>query len=222
MKPDLENVLQSSLVNKFVATLGRSIEYGRWEFQYRKYREQYEIDPTFKFGGPGTILYGDGRIVLGERSFINRYGSFSSSTGCELVIGKNCAIGPFVLMSTANRSANQDFSKTGMRVVGDIRVDDDCWVGAGVFINQGVSVGSNSVVGANSVVTRDIPPHSIAAGAPARVIRFKPYLDETKILELTNMYWHSLSSTLKRESLHRYPELKSLKLQKDLLLQRTS
>ncbi|MGD0978418.1 MAG: acyltransferase [Candidatus Bathyarchaeia archaeon] len=221
MKLELENVLKSSLVNKFVAALGGSIEYGRWEFQYRKYREQYEVHPTFKFGGPGIILYGDGRIVLGERSFINRYGSISSSTGCELVIGKNCAIGPFVFMSTANRSANQDFSMTRMMTAGDVRVDDDCWIGAGVFINQGVSVGSNSVVGANSVVTRDIPPHSIAAGAPARVIRFKPYLDETRILELTNVYWHSLSSALKRESLHRYPELKSLKLQNKLLLQRT-
>lgn len=221
MKQEFERVIQSSLVNKFVATLGRSIEYGRWEFQYRKYREEYEVHPTFNFAGPGTILYGDGRIVLGERSSINRYGSLSSLTGCELVIGKNCAIGPYVLMSTANKSANQDFSKTKMMVTRDVRIDDDCWIGAGVFINQGVSIGNNSVIGANSVVTRDIPPHSIAAGAPAKVIRFKPYLGEMKILEFTDRYWHSLSFALKRESVQRYPELKSLKLRKDSLLQRT-
>ena len=221
MKSGLQNILQSFLVNKFVATVGRSIEYGRWEFQYQKYREEYEIHSTVKFGGLGIIFHGDGRIVLGEGSFINRYGSFGSSIGRELVIGKNCAIGPYVMMSTANKSANQDFSLTRMMVTGDVRVDDNCWIGAGVFVNQGVSVGNNSVIGANSVVTRDIPPHSIAAGAPAKVIRFKPYLDETKILEFTNMYWHSLSSTLKRESMCKYPELKSLKLQKDLLLQRT-
>src|SRR5208337_826094 len=103
MKAELEKVLQSSLVNRFVATLGRSIEYGRWEFQYRRYREEYEVHPTFKFGGSGIILSGDGRIVLGERSFINRFGSLSSSFGCELVVGKNCAIGPYVMMSTANK-----------------------------------------------------------------------------------------------------------------------
>jgi acetyltransferase-like isoleucine patch superfamily enzyme len=222
MKAGLENVLRSSLVNRFVAVLGRSIEYGRWEFQYRRYREEYEVHPTFKFYGSGTILYGDGRIVLGERSSINRFGSVSSGIGCELVVGKNCAIGPYVMMSTANKSANQDFSKTRMMITGNVRVGDDCWVGAGVFINQGVSIGNNSVIGANSVVTTDIPPHCIAAGAPARVIRFKPYLDETKILELTNLYWRSLSSKLKRESLQRYPELKSLKLQEGLPLQRAS
>jgi acetyltransferase-like isoleucine patch superfamily enzyme len=51
------------------------------------------------------------------------------------------------------------------------------WCGAGVVITSGVTVGRRSVIGANSVVTRDIPPYSIAAGAPARVIRSIPRPD---------------------------------------------
>jgi acetyltransferase-like isoleucine patch superfamily enzyme len=45
------------------------------------------------------------------------------------------------------------------------------WVGAGAIILPGVVVGDNAVVGAGSVVTRSVPPHTLVAGNPARVIR---------------------------------------------------
>jgi acetyltransferase-like isoleucine patch superfamily enzyme len=44
------------------------------------------------------------------------------------------------------------------------------WCGANVVVTSGVTIGERCVIGANSVVTRDIPPRSIAAGAPARVL----------------------------------------------------
>jgi acetyltransferase-like isoleucine patch superfamily enzyme len=48
---------------------------------------------------------------------------------------------------------------------------NDCWIGACVTILPGVTIGSHAVVGAGSVVTKDVPEKTIAAGAPARVIR---------------------------------------------------
>jgi acetyltransferase-like isoleucine patch superfamily enzyme len=45
------------------------------------------------------------------------------------------------------------------------------WCGANVVITSGVTVGERCVIGANSVVNRDLPPYSIAVGAPARVIK---------------------------------------------------
>jgi acetyltransferase-like isoleucine patch superfamily enzyme len=45
------------------------------------------------------------------------------------------------------------------------------WIGAGVKVTAGVEIGENSAVGAGAVVTRDVPPASIAAGVPARVLR---------------------------------------------------
>jgi acetyltransferase-like isoleucine patch superfamily enzyme len=54
---------------------------------------------------------------------------------------------------------------------GPTRIGDNVWCGANVVITSGVTVGARSVIGANSVVTSDIPPFSIAAGAPARVLR---------------------------------------------------
>ncbi len=50
-------------------------------------------------------------------------------------------------------------------------IDHDAWIGAGAVILPGVTVGAYAVVGAGSVVTKDVPPCTIAAGVPARVIR---------------------------------------------------
>ena len=56
-------------------------------------------------------------------------------------------------------------------VEGPTTVGDNVWCGANVVITSGVTVGERCVIGANSVVTSDIPPYSIAAGSPARVLR---------------------------------------------------
>lgn len=51
-----------------------------------------------------------------------------------------------------------------------IEIGEDCWLGLNVVVMRGVTIGRGCIVGANSVVTRDLPPYSVAAGAPARVI----------------------------------------------------
>jgi acetyltransferase-like isoleucine patch superfamily enzyme len=58
---------------------------------------------------------------------------------------------------------------------GPTRIGDNVWCGANVVVTGGVTIGERCVIGANSVVTRDIPPFSVAVGAPARVIRTITY-----------------------------------------------
>ena len=52
-----------------------------------------------------------------------------------------------------------------------VAIGDNCWIGGSVTICGGVTIGEGCVIGAGSVVTRDIPPNSLAAGVPCRVLR---------------------------------------------------
>lgn len=50
-------------------------------------------------------------------------------------------------------------------------VEEDCWFGINAVIMPGITIGKGSVVGANAVVTKNVPPYSVVAGAPARLIK---------------------------------------------------
>ncbi|NLG26918.1 MAG: acyltransferase, partial [Chloroflexi bacterium] len=52
-----------------------------------------------------------------------------------------------------------------------IVIEDDCWIASGAIVLAGVTIGRGSVVAAGSVVTHDVPPYSVVAGMPARVLR---------------------------------------------------
>lgn len=69
-------------------------------------------------------------------------------------------------------------------------VGNDVWIGQNVTIMPGVNIGDGAIIGTNSTVASDIPPYSIAAGNPARVIR-KRFDDET-IQLLEQLQWWNL------------------------------
>ncbi len=54
---------------------------------------------------------------------------------------------------------------------GPVVIESHVWLGEGVCVMPGVRIGHHSVVGANAVVTRDVPPYSVAAGCPARIVK---------------------------------------------------
>ena len=58
----------------------------------------------------------------------------------------------------------------GFTSKGPVRIGSNCWFGVNCVVTSGVTIGDRCVIGANSVVTTDLPPGTIAAGAPARVI----------------------------------------------------
>ncbi|RYG98835.1 MAG: CatB-related O-acetyltransferase [Alphaproteobacteria bacterium] len=68
-------------------------------------------------------------------------------------------------------------------------IGDDVWIGQRAVVLPGVNVGSGAVIGAHSVVTRDVPPFSVVAGAPARVIRYR--FPEQTIERLIKSDWCS-------------------------------
>lgn len=97
----------------------------------------------------------------------------------ELVeIGEYCMFANGCVISDANHRYDDPRKPVpwqGFTSKGPTRIGDNVWCGANVVITSGVTVGERCVIGANSVVTSDIPPFSIAAGAPAKVIRTITY-----------------------------------------------
>jgi acetyltransferase-like isoleucine patch superfamily enzyme len=55
-------------------------------------------------------------------------------------------------------------------IYGPVVIEEDCWIGSHAVILKGVTIGAGAVVAAGAIVTKDIPPYTIAAGVPARVI----------------------------------------------------
>lgn len=69
-------------------------------------------------------------------------------------------------------------SKNWMGVkIGKVVIQDKVWIGFNVIVLKGVTIGEGAIVGAGSVVSKDVPPFTIVAGNPARVVR-KLDLDE--------------------------------------------
>jgi acetyltransferase-like isoleucine patch superfamily enzyme len=108
------------------------------------------------------------KVYIGEDIII---ASIISEKSCSLKIGNRVAIGPRVtllLSSDANWSSLMEIFEP---ITGEVVLEDDCWLGAGVIIMPNVTVGKGAVIGAGAVVTKDIPPRTVFAGIPARKIR---------------------------------------------------
>ena len=78
--------------------------------------------------------------------------------------------------------------KDELPLKGDTVIGNDVWIGQHVTIMPGVHIGDGAIIGANSVVASDIPPYTVAAGNPCRVVR-KRFDDELTDLLLRFKWW---------------------------------
>lgn len=116
-----------------------------------------------------TALDVSGLLEIGEGAFIN-YGC--SIAALKLVrIGARCSLGPHVMIMDNGFHRLEPDRRDERPESKPVVLEENVWLGARVIVLPGVTIGAHSVVGAGSVVTRDIPPRSLAAGLPARVIR---------------------------------------------------
>ena len=117
-----------------------------------------------------------GRIRIGEGTFLNIAVMVAAVDLVE--IGSHCMLANGCFVTDANHrfdDPDKPVTWQGFESKGPTRIGDNVWLGANVVVTSGVTIGDRCVIGANSVVTTDIPPFSIAAGAPAKVLRAVTY-----------------------------------------------
>jgi acetyltransferase-like isoleucine patch superfamily enzyme len=112
----------------------------------------------------GTLTVGD-KVVFGRNVSVNCY--LDVEIGTDVLFADDIYVSDFDHNFAALDLPIKDQGIAKARV----RIEPNVWLGTKVTICRGVVVGTGSVVGANAVVTRDLPPYSVAAGVPARVIR---------------------------------------------------
>jgi maltose O-acetyltransferase len=120
------------------------------------------FEPTFRceFGR---------NIHLGERFFANF--DCILLDGAPITIGNDVLFGPRVSLYTANHALDSTERSLGACIARPITVGDRVWIGGDVTVLPGVTIGEGAVIAAGSVVTKNVAPHTVVAGNPARWLR---------------------------------------------------
>ena len=156
------------------------------------------LAPLYQHRGRGSVIHRSVRMdtppyrrfSLGERSVIESFACINNAVG-DVTIGHhsrvglhNTIIGPVTIGNHVNlaqgitvTALNHNFSDPSQRIdeqgvtTTPVVIGDDVWIGANAVVLPGVTVGNHSVVAAGAVVNRDVPPFSLVAGVPAKIIR---------------------------------------------------
>lgn len=133
------------------------------------------------FNGGCKIGYGsyiqigkDAELQIGN-SFINREVKIICNK--KISIGNGCIIAMGTVIRD-NDGGNHKIKSPDYVNCKPVTIGNNVWIGENVMILKGVTIGEGCVIGANSLVTKDIPPHCLAIGSPAKVVR-------------TNIQWES-------------------------------
>ena len=156
------------------------------------------LAPLYQHRGKHSVIHCSARMdtppyrkfSLGDYSVIESFACINNAVG-DVMIGDhtrvglhNTIIGPVIIGNHVNlaqgitvTALNHNFEDSNKRIdeqgvsTSAVIIEDDIWIGANAVILPGVTIGHHSVVAAGAVVTKDVPPHSLVAGVPAKIIR---------------------------------------------------
>ena len=114
---------------------------------------------------------GKGRIVIGSNTWIGENNVLYGAG--EIEIGENSVTGPNTLIFSSRDNYAKAFSKELEKIhqFAKVVIGDHVIIFSNVVLTPGVTIGEGAVIGAGSLVTKDIPPWSVAMGAPAKVVK---------------------------------------------------
>lgn len=130
-----------------------------------------EAGPNLRLG-PQARIFNPANVTVGRNCFIGNKARLYAWND-RITIGDNVLVAAEVLITTRNHGFEDTevaMADQGYRNA-PVTIEDDVWIGFRSIILAGVTVGRGSILAANAVVTKDVAPHSIVGGVPARLIR---------------------------------------------------
>lgn len=124
--------------------------------------EDVWVEPPLTCAFGKTVKIGRGTYINSNLTLVDDY---------KITIGSGVLIGPNVMISSTGHPVHYKLREHGEMYSFEVVIEDNVWIGGNVSICPGVVIGANSVIGAGSVVIRDVPPNTVAAGNPCKVIR---------------------------------------------------
>lgn len=126
---------------------------------------------TTLMGTPYMYGFGDilRRLHIGSHVVINIGCIFDLNA--PIHIGDHVALGHEVLLMTSSHHIGCATHRAGSIYTAPVMIEDGAWIGSRSVVLPGVTIGVGSVIGAGAIVTKDVPPHTLVGGVPARVIR---------------------------------------------------
>jgi acetyltransferase-like isoleucine patch superfamily enzyme len=145
-----------------------------WNYAHVQPRRRASIGPGVAMAPNVSLRNGD-RIEIGARAHVGEgCALWAGDTSGRIVIGEDALFGPQVFITASDYTyAPGTPVMRQPRIERDVIIGRDVWLGARVIVVAGVSIGDGCVVAAGSVVTNALPAGSVAAGAPARVIKMR-------------------------------------------------
>ena len=156
------------------------------------------LAPLYQHRGKNSVIHRSARMdtppyrkfSLGDYSVVESFACINNAVG-DVIIGNhtriglhNTIIGPVKIGNNVNlaqgitvTALNHNFSDSNKQIdeqgvsTNPVTIEDDVWIGANAVVLPGVKIGNHCVVAAGAVVTKDVPPHSLVAGVPAKVIK---------------------------------------------------
>lgn len=124
------------------------------------------VDQTFTLFPPFYTDCGK-NITIGKQVFINMGCKFQDQGG--IFIDDGTLIGHNVVLATLNHAQSPE--ERGDMIPAAIHIGKKVWIGSNATILPGVTIGDGAIIAAGAVVSKDVPPNTIAAGVPAKIIK---------------------------------------------------
>jgi acetyltransferase-like isoleucine patch superfamily enzyme len=180
-------------------SFGIAFQTARWKNRFRSAGNKVVLWPHTTFFNPQKISVGNnfnfgkgsivesiqipngandvnsGRIIIGDNCWIGEYNHITSINSIK--IGSNLLTGRYVLISDNSHGTTDgdqlDINPKSRRLTskGSVVIGNNVWLGDRVTVLPGVTIGDGVIAAVNSTITKDVPPYSLVAGTPAKVIK---------------------------------------------------